>query len=368
MTIPSSGNPITIAMRSRADGVLEHVPSTGDTTAPVVTPPSDTTIQFANGGAGLAHNDPALQSWLAQASAVDDTDGAVAVTNNLASQPDPLPAGTVAIQFSATDSAGNVGTATANLTVQEAAVTSGIIFYDGFESGDLSHVDPNTGAFWDNSAYVDVLPENPYAGNYSLRHRYQDPDGNGEAWSEQRFDLNGKYPEVWIDLRFYIPSNFSRSDVSPARNNKFMYVDSRKTPETNNVNMYTGFEMWGHQARIGCQQAYQDSTSIGWIWSNTANGELYLAANPSDLGRWHHLVFHLKKEAAPGDNNGIVRVWHDDVLYFDYTNLDNYSAGYNHYETGYLMGYANHMYDNDPTYFYLDEVKFSTSPPSGYGG
>ena len=109
-------------MRSRADGVLEHVPPTGDTTAPVVTPPADTTIQFANGGAGLAHNDPALQAWLAQASAVDETDGAVTVTNNLTAYADPLPAGTLTIQFSATDAAGNTGTATANLTVSEQGV------------------------------------------------------------------------------------------------------------------------------------------------------------------------------------------------------------------------------------------------------
>ena len=116
--IPSSGNSINISMRWNAGGWLEHVPN-ADTTAPVVTPPADTTIQFANGAAGLAHNDPTLQSWLAQASAVDETDGALSVSNNLSAYADPLPTGTVTIQFSATDATGNTGTATANLTVRE---------------------------------------------------------------------------------------------------------------------------------------------------------------------------------------------------------------------------------------------------------
>lgn len=89
-----------------------------DGTAPVVTSPTDLLIEFASGGTGLAHSE--LTTWLASASALDAQDGQLSVANNLASLPNPLPAASHTITFSAMDAAGNIGSDSALVVVSEA--------------------------------------------------------------------------------------------------------------------------------------------------------------------------------------------------------------------------------------------------------
>ena len=97
------------------------VAAAGVNTAPVVTPPSNQTIMFANGAGGLAKNNAELLAAIATASAVDDSD-TVTVTVDLSGLFDPIPAGvhTVPVNSSA-DSEGLTGTANWILTVSEAA-------------------------------------------------------------------------------------------------------------------------------------------------------------------------------------------------------------------------------------------------------
>ncbi len=92
-----------------------------DVALPTVTPPSNTIIQYNYGAAGLSRSSLAVQSWLAQAIAVDGANGPLAVTNNINSLSDPIAAGVYTVTFSAVDGAGNPNSATAQLTVQEAA-------------------------------------------------------------------------------------------------------------------------------------------------------------------------------------------------------------------------------------------------------
>lgn len=93
----------------------------GGNTAPVVTPPSPISLQFANGGAGLSKSSAPLLAWIATASAADAEDGPLSVTADLSGLADPIPAGTHTITFtSAQDSSGLDASATAQLTVSEA--------------------------------------------------------------------------------------------------------------------------------------------------------------------------------------------------------------------------------------------------------
>jgi hypothetical protein len=97
----------------------------GGNNQPIVTPPNDITLQFANGGAGLSKSNAQLLAWIATASATDIEDGALAVTADLSSLADPIPAGTYTITFtSAQDTSGLTGSATAQLTVQEAVAVN----------------------------------------------------------------------------------------------------------------------------------------------------------------------------------------------------------------------------------------------------
>ena len=89
-----------------------------DNNAPVMTLPGNTTFEFENGAAGLAHS--ALNNWVSSAVAVDNIDGNVAVTHNLNSMVNPLTAGNYTIIFSATDSAGNGSNGSRQVTVVQA--------------------------------------------------------------------------------------------------------------------------------------------------------------------------------------------------------------------------------------------------------
>ena len=110
------------AMQNYAGTPTTPTEPTPDTTAPVINTPNNLVVQFANGGAGVAHSVSALQAWLNSASAVDNVDSSVTVNHNLAALPDPLTAAIHTITFTATDSAGNTGTGTAAVSISEAGV------------------------------------------------------------------------------------------------------------------------------------------------------------------------------------------------------------------------------------------------------
>jgi hypothetical protein len=92
---------------------------TPDTNNPVVTTPGPTTRIYAYGAAGITHASLAL--YISSSSALDDIDGSLVVTNNLASHPDPLTENVYTVTYSAIDAAGNTGTAQSTITVTEAA-------------------------------------------------------------------------------------------------------------------------------------------------------------------------------------------------------------------------------------------------------
>ena len=385
-------------MRSRADGVLEHVPQTGDTTAPVVTPPADTTIQFANGGAGLAHNDPALQSWLAQASAVDETDGTVAVTNNLTAYADPLPAGTVTIQFSATDASGNTGTATANLTIQEAAAqgqfpTPGALFSDGFESGDLSTTN-SEGFVWTDRAWTYIVTENPqcaasspgtptiiydgavvcdtsippsgggnwraYTGDNSLRFYY----AAGQDISEQRFVTGAPHLELWVKLTLRIPTNYIHPSVNPSnRKLAAFWMDGY---EANGDGPTIIWEFWD-DGNNGSNLSFHYSVG-GYTITGLHRQYTPFITYPDDQGKWIDLIFHMKAASARGANDGVIELWKRRDTESTYSKIHElYTAdiapppgGPNGWAAGYLMGWANRNYDED-TEWLMDNVEFAAT-------
>lgn len=113
-------NELVTAQAAAGDTV--EPPPTGDTVNPVVTAPSAASITFLNGATGLPHTDSTLLSLLSGASALDDVDGVLSVSNNLNTLADPLVSGQHTITFSAIDASGNVGSSTVSITVSEAGV------------------------------------------------------------------------------------------------------------------------------------------------------------------------------------------------------------------------------------------------------
>ena len=88
---------------------------TPDTTSPIVTVPSAATFAAVDATGASASND-AIATFLQDASATDDVDGSVPVTNDA---PDTFSLGDTTVTFSASDAAGNTATATAVVTVTD---------------------------------------------------------------------------------------------------------------------------------------------------------------------------------------------------------------------------------------------------------
>ena len=91
----------------------------GDANAPLVTAPTPDPliITVAAGTTSVPATDPAIAAWLASATANDADEGPLGVSNNA---PDNFPRGDTPVTFTATDSCGNVGSATATVRVVDA--------------------------------------------------------------------------------------------------------------------------------------------------------------------------------------------------------------------------------------------------------
>ena len=96
-------------------GQAQATVTISDQTAPVVTAPANLTVA-ATGPGGIAASDPAIDAFLTGASATDNVDGVIATISNNAPTPS-IPVGDTTVTFSATDAAGNTGTAQATVTV-----------------------------------------------------------------------------------------------------------------------------------------------------------------------------------------------------------------------------------------------------------
>ena len=87
----------------------------GDTVPPVITPPADITVIAGAGIGFISKFDNQLSAFRFAATALDNVDGPIfTITDNM---PNSLPLGQTTVTFSASDLAGNVGTATAIVTV-----------------------------------------------------------------------------------------------------------------------------------------------------------------------------------------------------------------------------------------------------------
>lgn len=92
--------------------------------APVVTAPAPLTITVPEGTTSVPLSDPAIQAFLAEATATDAEDGTLAVTNDA---PANFPVGTTTVSFSATDSCGLNVIATSTVTVQVVGNTAPVL-------------------------------------------------------------------------------------------------------------------------------------------------------------------------------------------------------------------------------------------------
>lgn len=158
----------------------------GDTTPPVVTPPVNITVAATDAN-GTAATVQAIKSFLSGAYASDDVDGILFTVDHDA--PAVFGLGVNTVTFSATDAAGNTGTAQATVTVND--VTPPVITLIGsnaitVEFGNsftdkgataIDNVDANVTASIVVTGSVDTWIK----GNYRLNYNVADAAGNNAA-------------------------------------------------------------------------------------------------------------------------------------------------------------------------------------------
>ncbi len=121
-TVTNKSNPVVVTDAlgnaiSNVASLMNVVASSGDTTPPVVTAPIDIYVSAVDINGTPASNS-LITTFLAQVSAIDNIDGSLTPTNNALTI---FPIGITTVTFTATDAAGNIGTATATVTVQSLA-------------------------------------------------------------------------------------------------------------------------------------------------------------------------------------------------------------------------------------------------------
>lgn len=254
------------------------------------------------------------------------------------------------------------------------------LIVESFESGDMSATNKD-GFNWERNNRTSVVTADAkvyengstysppasgknwsaFHGNHSLRFRYP----AGEAWSEQRFDLGGSYPEIWIQYWVRVPTNYSHGTSSPS-NHKFLalWMDGYSSKGAGPT---IAWEFWGSGG---------GSSSLAFHYSE-GNYELMgghkqftdFISVPRDRGRWMEITIHAKASSRGRSSDGVIELWRrwegessdnrerlhritDAVLPYP-------SNGPNGWAAGYLMGWANAAYSQE-TEWLIDHITIST--------
>lgn len=242
---------------------------------------------------------------------------------------------------------------------------------DGFSWGNNNRtsvvtMDPGPVAVYNNGAIDTPGPDGAdwtaFDGEHSLRFRYP----AGEFWSEQRFDMGGAYPEIWIRYWLRVPDNFAHGDTSPT-NNKFfaLWMD--------------GYSQHGEGPTIVWNFWRQDDTddsvftySVGETAQPSGGHHAEyrdFIRSPEDQGRWMQVVLYAKMSTSDGALDGESRIWRrwEDEAGFtliaettdkDFSPPPDGPLGWH---AGYVLGWSNPGYDED-TEWLLDGFELSTEP------
>lgn len=236
----------------------------------------------------------------------------------------------------------------------------GVFFEDGFEKGDLTHIDSTSGAKWTSSNRTKVTSEMSHSGLFALKFTFiGNPDVTVDATAEQRFYLGTPKKEIYIRFYIYYPSNYTiRTDTTPGtENTKLLYLwasdytaDMGKVGVEYETDMKFGFKAKG----TGYPLVPSCSGATGYI-SELRKSTLSI----NDIkGRWVAVEIHHKVDS--GDGDGVFQLWIDDTLQIDAKQLSwiggPCSPGY--LLNGYLMGWSNSGFTQD-TFVYIDDVAFS---------
>jgi len=240
---------------------------------------------------------------------------------------------------------------------------AGVLFSDGFESGDFSHKE--NGFVWGESntgggtALVAITAAPDKSTPHSMLLRY---DGNGtpNSWTEKRISwTSNPQTELWVKFSLWVPSGFTVPDYGSARNNKFFSIYNGDYSSNFQVRFETNYPL---TSKFGST----DLADIELKFMNKGTEQPYFdhiapIVTKSDLGKWTEIIMHFKTTSKVGSADGVVEMWKNGTKIFSRSDIAMSGvSGYNYMDGAYLLGWSNSGFASDLD-FYMDNVVFSNT-------
>jgi len=124
---------------------------------------------------------------------------------------------------------------------------------------------------------------------------------------------------------------------------------------------------------LGVNNQWEDFPNIGWSTQQQTNPDLnqtiYAVVDGLERNAWHKIVFHIQVN-TPGEYNGVGRIWLNDVLAVDasdvmWINAGNW-GGVADFRITPLWGGGGPEVIEETQYMYFDHVILQTGPFPGY--
>lgn len=245
-----------------------------------------------------------------------------------------------------------------------------VLFHDDFSSMDLKKV--SNGIYWSssNKGSGDLRPvvskDMMFNDKPSLKFTFGGGPPDDDAWCEQRFKIDTKLSDVWIQYYRYYPSGTELVNVGP----KWVHRDAPGS-DNNKVFLLWSGPYQGYPITTGIS-AWQDGEGRDIFYPTYGTNQLngagqrglpsVPAQKDSTLGRWVKTNMHFKC-ATLANNDGVIQLWEDDVLIMDNTKIPLYPKDGigNFFTEGYLMGWSNTGFDQT-THCYIADFKIDDKP------
>lgn len=250
-----------------------------------------------------------------------------------------------------------------------APIPAAVLFHDDFTSMDLKK--SQNGIYWTpgNKGSGDQFPvvstDILFNGKPSLKFTFGGGPPDDDAWCEQRFKIDTKLSDVWIQYYRYYPSGTELVNVGP----KWVHRDAPGS-DNNKVLVLWGGPYRGYILTAGISAWQESGMDVFYpaYGSNQLSGAgarglpSVPAQKDSTLGRWVKTNIHFKC-ATIANNDGVMQMWEDDVLIMDNTKIPLYPKDGigNFFTEGYLMGWSNTGFD-ETTHCYIADFKIDDKP------
>lgn len=221
---------------------------------------------------------------------------------------------TTSVAFTVSDSVGQATSPYFFVAIQE--VSGDIIIFEDFTTAPL---DNDQAPFYDDGCDYDqgVMP---VTGSPCLRYAWAEGDvgTNGLITWRANFLEDNVYQQYWPQAEFEIEFDFATTP-------NFADVSSG-TSGPHLIYLHTNLDgLYGDNTTIYIEPDFDGQF---WVDLNKSDEPATwqtlrptVTSNVYD-GQVHHIKFYMKENTAPGQSDGIIRVWVDDVLTIDRSGLE----------------------------------------------